>query len=87
MAPGGYICLGLFLVACLAGIDVGFPCVHRVRNASAGSLTDFFRGFQSTNRANPFAQKILKAVIDQGLNGSISFYAPDNCKLSWTTFS
>ncbi|KAN0139277.1 hypothetical protein V8E53_002778 [Lactarius tabidus] len=58
--PGGFICLGIFLVAFLAGTDAGFP------------------GFQSTSRANPLAQKILKAVIDQGLNSSISDYAPDN---------
>jgi hypothetical protein len=85
---GGFICLGIFLVAVLAGIDAGFPYVHwhRMRNASA-SLTNFFRDFQSTSRANPFAQKILKAVIDQGLNSSISQYAPDNCKLSWMSFS
>jgi len=60
--------------------------VHRIRNASA-SLTGFFRGFQSTSRGNPLAQKIVKAGIDQGHGASISFYAPDNCKLTWTTFS
>jgi hypothetical protein len=37
-----------------------------------------FPRFQSTSRANPLAQKILKAVIEQGLNSSISNYAPDN---------
>ncbi|KAF8270049.1 hypothetical protein EI94DRAFT_1798552 [Lactarius quietus] len=57
---GGIVCLGIFLVAVLAGIDAGFPA------------------FQSTSRANPLAQKILKAVIAQGLNGTISDYAPDN---------
>jgi hypothetical protein len=45
------------------------------------------RRFQSTSRANPLAQKILKAVIEQGLNSSISNYAPDNCKLSLSTVS
>jgi len=57
---GGIVCLGIFLVAVLAGIDAGFPA------------------FQSTSRANPLAQKILKAVIAQGLNGTLSDYAPDN---------
>ena len=36
-------------------------------------------GFQSTNRANPLAQKILAADIAQGLNDSLTFYTPDNC--------
>jgi len=36
-------------------------------------------GFQTTLRANPLAQKILKAEIAQGLNSSIApMYAPDN---------
>ena len=35
-------------------------------------------GFQSTNRANPLAQKILAADIAQGLNDSLTFYTPDN---------
>jgi hypothetical protein len=58
--PGGFICLGVYLVASIAGTDAGLP------------------RFQSTSRANPLAQKILRAVIDQGLNSSISNYAPDN---------
>lgn len=36
-------------------------------------------GFQSTNRANPLAQKILAADIAQGLNDTLTFYTPDNC--------
>ena len=51
------------------------------------SPKQFVRRFQTTSRANPFAQRILKAVIDQGLNSSISSYAPDNCKLSQTIAS
>jgi len=86
VAPGGYLCLGLFLHQFLAGTEVGFPYVDRIRNSSA-FLTEFFRGFQTTSRANPLAQKIVKAGIDQGHNASISYFAPDNCKLSWTTFS
>ena len=60
--------------------------MHRIRNASA-SLNEFFRGFQSTSRANPLAQKIVKAIIDQKINGSYTYYAPGSCKLSRTTVS
>jgi hypothetical protein len=41
-----------------------------------------YPGFQSTLRANPLAQKIVKAGIEQGHNDTISLYTPDNCKLS-----
>ena len=83
VAPGGFVCLGLFLHQFLAGAEAGFPYVKWIRNVGV-SLTEFFRGFQSTSRANELAQKILKAGIQQGHNGSISLYASDHCKLSWT---
>jgi len=35
-------------------------------------------GFQTTSRANPLAQKILKAEIAQGLNSSVTRYSGDN---------
>lgn len=35
-------------------------------------------GFQSTNRANPLAQKILASDIALGLNSNVAFYAGDN---------
>ncbi|KAF8270054.1 hypothetical protein EI94DRAFT_1723741 [Lactarius quietus] len=54
-------------------VDLGFFLHQYLAGTEAG-----FPGFQSTSRANPLAQKILKAVIQQGLNSSISFYAPDN---------
>ena len=82
-ASGGIICLGIFLAAFLAGTDLEFPCVYRMWKSST-SLNKFVRRFQTTSRANPLAQRILKAVIEQGLNNSISSYAPDNCKLSRT---
>jgi hypothetical protein len=85
-AQGGYLYLGYFLYQYLAGTSAGFPYVHRIRDPSS-PLTEFLRGFQSTSRANPFAQKILEAVIDQGLNRSLSFYSSDNCKLSWYSIS
>jgi hypothetical protein len=37
------------------------------------------RGFQSTNRANPLAQKILASVLQRGLRGDMSAYSGDNC--------
>ncbi|KAF8270052.1 hypothetical protein EI94DRAFT_1723726 [Lactarius quietus] len=37
-----------------------------------------FPGFQSTSRANPLAQKVVRAGIEQGHNRSMSIYAPDN---------
>ena len=40
---------------------------------------DHRRGFQSTNRANPLAQKILAADIALGLNDTLTFYTADNC--------
>ena len=86
MVPGGFLFLSYFLHQLFSGSDAGYPYVHRIRDASA-SLNEFFRGFQSTNRANPLAQKILKATIDQKGNGSFTFYAPDKCKQSCTTFS
>ena len=37
-------------------------------------------GFQSTNRANPLAQKILASDIELGVTSEISFYTADNCE-------
>jgi len=37
------------------------------------------RGFVSTIRANPLAQKIIKADIAFGLNATHTFYTADNC--------
>jgi hypothetical protein len=44
-----------------------------------------YRGFQTTTRANPFAQKILEFNIMQGLNSTLTWYSPDNCKPSLGT--
>jgi hypothetical protein len=78
---GGLIYLGYFLYQYLTGNDSGYPYVYQTWDASA-TLIEFFRGFQSTLRANPLAQKIVKAGIEQGHNDTISLYTPDNCKLS-----
>ena len=40
------------------------------------------RGFQSTSRANPLAQKILASDIALGNNDFITFYSADNCRFS-----
>jgi|SRR5712672_1176422 len=47
-------------------------------------LTGCCRGFQSTTRANPLAQKIVNANIAQGLDSKFGAYSPDNCKLFYT---
>ncbi|KAF8270058.1 hypothetical protein EI94DRAFT_1771038 [Lactarius quietus] len=54
-------------------VDLAFFLHQYLAGTEAG-----FPGFQSTSRANPLAQKILKAVIHQGRSSSTSFYAPDN---------
>jgi|SRR6266851_2670511 len=50
-------------------------------------LTGCHRGFQTTSRANPLAQKILKAEIAQGLNSSVTRYTGDNCKIFYSVFT
>ncbi|KAL1948464.1 hypothetical protein VTO73DRAFT_12539 [Trametes versicolor] len=61
---GGFVCLGQFLHAFLTGTK------------SLGSFQN--PGFQSTNRANPLAQKILASDIALGLDSNVAFYAGDN---------
>ncbi|KAN0139275.1 hypothetical protein V8E53_002776 [Lactarius tabidus] len=56
----------------------GFVCLGLFLAAFLSGTDAGFPGFQSTSRANPLAQKILKADIDQGINGTLTFYAPDN---------
>ena len=41
-------------------------------------------GFQSTNRANPLAKKILASDIALGLNDQFTFYTADNCASALT---
>ncbi|KAI0634239.1 hypothetical protein C8Q77DRAFT_1110664 [Trametes polyzona] len=61
---GGFVCLGQFLHAFLTGTK------------SLGNFPN--AGFQSTNRANPLAQKILASDISLGLTSAVTFYAADN---------
>ncbi|KAI0657448.1 hypothetical protein C8Q70DRAFT_1055626 [Cubamyces menziesii] len=61
---GGFVCLGQFLHVFLTG------------SKSLGNFPN--PGFQSTNRANPLAQKILASDIELGVTEEISFYTADN---------
>jgi hypothetical protein len=79
-ATGGILCLGLYLHQFFAGTEIGLPYVSGV-HFFFSCLTNCNRGFQTTSRANPLAQKIVKAEIAQGLNSSITDYSPDNCEL------
>ncbi|KAH8986936.1 hypothetical protein EDB86DRAFT_2206928 [Lactarius hatsudake] len=56
----------------------GFVCLGLFLHLFLSGTQIGLPGFQSTSRVNPLAQKIVKAGIDQGHNGTISFYAPDN---------
>ena len=84
---GGYICLGQFLHAFLVGKkNLGSFKNPYVLVRYTSLLESVIKrlvpcsGFQSTMRANPLAQKILASVISLGLNDTISFYTPDNCR-------
>lgn len=81
--PGGYLQLGYVLYQYLTGNNSGFPYVHQAQGVSV-CLIELFRGFQSTSRANPLAQKIVKAAIERGYNNTLSYYASDHCKPSRT---
>ncbi|KAI0356925.1 hypothetical protein OH77DRAFT_182654 [Trametes cingulata] len=61
---GGFVCLGQFLHAFLTGTK------------SFGNFPN--PGFESTNRANPLAQKILASDIELGVTSAIAFYPADN---------
>ncbi|KAI9438208.1 hypothetical protein H4582DRAFT_2111656 [Lactarius indigo] len=56
----------------------GFVCLGLFLHVFLAGTKIGLPGFQSTSRANPLAQKIVKAGIQQGHNASISFYTPDN---------
>ncbi|EKM57181.1 uncharacterized protein PHACADRAFT_160711 [Phanerochaete carnosa HHB-10118-sp] len=61
---GGFVCLGQFLHQYLVGTT---------NLGNAGNP-----GFQSTNRGNTLAKKIVASDIALGLNDNLSFYTPDN---------
>ncbi|KAI0299441.1 hypothetical protein B0F90DRAFT_1810686 [Multifurca ochricompacta] len=56
----------------------GFVCLGLFLHQFLAGTEAGFPGFQSTSRANTLAQKILKADISLGLDGSVSFYTADN---------
>ncbi|KAH8986939.1 hypothetical protein EDB86DRAFT_2809239 [Lactarius hatsudake] len=56
----------------------GYICLGLFLHQFLAGTQAGFPGFQSTSRANPLAQKIVKAGIQQRHNSSISFYAPEN---------
>ncbi|KAH9030512.1 hypothetical protein EDB85DRAFT_1866414 [Lactarius pseudohatsudake] len=56
----------------------GYICLGLFLHQFLAGTQAGFSGFQSTSRANPLAQKIVKAGIKQRHNSSISIYAPDN---------
>ncbi|KAH8990803.1 hypothetical protein EDB92DRAFT_1946330 [Lactarius akahatsu] len=56
----------------------GFVCLGLFLHLFLAGTKVGLPGFQSTSRANPLAQKIVRAGIQQGHDSSISFYAPDN---------
>ncbi|THH11140.1 hypothetical protein EW146_g8141, partial [Bondarzewia mesenterica] len=56
----------------------GFVCLGFFLHQFLAGLEFGYPGFQSTSRANPLAQKILKADIAQGLTDALTFYSPDN---------
>ncbi|KAH9053619.1 hypothetical protein EDB87DRAFT_1569228 [Lactarius vividus] len=56
----------------------GFLCLALFLHQYLTATGAEFPGFQTTSRANPLAQKIVKAGIQQRHNSSISVYAPDN---------
>ncbi|KAI9463969.1 hypothetical protein BJY52DRAFT_1401034 [Lactarius psammicola] len=56
----------------------GLVCLGMFLHQYLAGTESGFPGFQTTMRANPLAQKIVKAGIHQRHNNSISFYAPDS---------
>ncbi|OCH94582.1 hypothetical protein OBBRIDRAFT_100132 [Obba rivulosa] len=56
----------------------GFVCLGQFLHEYLAGSKIGNPGFQSTNRANPLAQKIVENVIAKGITSNFSFYAPDN---------
>ncbi|KAI0763881.1 hypothetical protein BC629DRAFT_967496 [Irpex lacteus] len=56
----------------------GFVCLGQFLHQYLAGTRIGNPGFQSTNRANPLAQKIVAADIALGLNDNFAFYTADN---------
>jgi CRISPR/Cas system-associated endonuclease Cas1 len=50
-------------------------------NRRIAYLTAWYRGFQTTSRANPLAQQIVEANIANRLPPDASYYSSENCEL------
>ncbi|KAI9513403.1 hypothetical protein F5148DRAFT_3736 [Russula earlei] len=56
----------------------GFICLGLFLHQYLAGTNFGLPGFQTTTRANPLAQKIVKSDIAEGLNRTVSVYSPDN---------
>ncbi|THH27364.1 hypothetical protein EUX98_g6832 [Antrodiella citrinella] len=56
----------------------GFVCLGQFLHQFLAGSQIGYPGFQSTNRANPLAQKIVAADIALGNTDQFTFYSPDN---------
>ena len=77
---GGFVCLGQFLHQFLAGSQSGYPFVWSIFKQCVLLTNGFLshsRGFQTTQRGNALAQKIVANDIKLGVTQV--FYAPQNC--------
>ncbi|KAA1476881.1 hypothetical protein DENSPDRAFT_536011 [Dentipellis sp. KUC8613] len=58
--------------------DGGIICLGIFLHGFLAGSNFGYAGFESDIRATPFAQKLVQANIDLGLQSSLTFYAPDN---------
>ncbi|KAF7292921.1 TSPc domain-containing protein [Mycena indigotica] len=56
----------------------GFVCLGQFLHSYLAGTIIGYPGFQSTNRANPLARKIVASDIKLGLTDQLSFYTADN---------
>ncbi|KAI0058356.1 hypothetical protein BV25DRAFT_1919409 [Artomyces pyxidatus] len=56
----------------------GYVCLGLFLHQYLAGMGIGYAGFQSTNRANPLAKKILASDIAQGLNDQVSYYTADD---------
>ncbi|KAJ7028713.1 hypothetical protein C8F04DRAFT_1118448 [Mycena alexandri] len=66
------------LIIDLSNNGGGFVCLGQFLHQYLGSTKIGYPGFQSTNRANPLARKIVASDIALGVNAELSFYTADN---------
>ncbi|KAJ7756929.1 hypothetical protein B0H16DRAFT_1537435 [Mycena metata] len=66
------------LIIDLSNNGGGFVCLGQFLHQYLGGTRIGYPGFQSTNRANPLARKIVASDIALGLNDEFTFYTADN---------